>query len=221
MRNYYLVKNYNSNEIAEMYDDEMYMPIMQILNYYWPQNISEMLSTRNEIYELIATRTMILSRFKKPSPSLIDIIVNKYMLRRNDIFAILDHDISNTSWDKLLLPLEVIRFLTRVIEDISEESEYSKYSLKHEYWDFTLISVTKWQQLLNNAKHNYTDIKITMLMTTLSQLYYAVEAIMNKHKLEPIPELPSALLDEWKDVIAGDVYSGIVQTWIFYADLCN
>ncbi|XP_077267216.1 E3 ubiquitin-protein ligase listerin [Temnothorax americanus] len=214
-------KNYSSNEIAEMYDDEMYMQIMQILNYYWPQNISEMLSTRNEIYELIATRTMILDSSKNQSPSLYDTIVDKYMLRRDDIFAILDHDISDTSWDKLLLPLEVIRLLTTVVENIPNLFSCTKYSLKHEYWDFTLISLTKWQQLLNNAKHDYTDIKITMLMTTLSQLYYAVEDVMEKHKLEPIPELPLALLDEWRDVIGGDVYSGIVQTWIFYADLCN
>lgn len=202
-----------SNEDAETYDDEMQIQIMQILNYYWPQNNPEMLSTHNEIYALIATRTMICSSMHQP-PSLYDMIVDKIMLRHDDIFAILDHDISDTSWDKLLLPLEVIRLLTTVVQNIP-------WKLKHAYWDFILISLTKWQQLLNNAKHNYTDVKVTTLITALSQLYCAVEAVMNKHKVEPIPELPSELLDEWKNIIAGNVYSGIVQTWIFYADLCN
>lgn len=201
------------NKVAETYDDEMQMQIMQILHYYWPQNNSEMLSTQNEIYALIATRTMICDSSRHQPPSLYDMIVDKIMLR-HDIFAILDHDISDTSWDELLLPLEVIRLLTTVVQNIP-------WKLKHAYWDFILISLTKWQQLLNNAKYNYTDIKVTTLITALSQLYYAVEAVMNKHKVEPIPELPPELLDEWKNIIAGNVYSGIIQTWIFYADLCN
>jgi len=209
-------ENYSSNEIVGVYDDETHIQIMQILNCYWPQNIPEIL-THNEIYSLIVTRIMISDSSKPPSLYILllyDTIVNKIMLRHDDIFAILDHDISDISWDKLLLPLEVIRLLTTVVQNIP-------WKLKHAYWDVILISLTKWQQLLNNAKHNYTDIKITTLMITLSQLYYAVETVMNKHKLEPISELPPTLLDEWTNVIAGNVYNGIVQTWIFYANLCN
>jgi len=204
-------ENYSSNEIVGVYDDETHIQIMQILNCYWPQNISEIL-TYNEIYSLIVTRIMISDSSKRLS--LYDTIIDKIMLHHDDIFAILDHNISDISWDKLLLPLEVIRLLTTVVQNIP-------WKLKHAYWDVILISLTKWHQLLNNAKHNYTDIKITTLMMTLSQLYYAVETVMNKHKLEPISELPPALLDEWTNVIAGNVYNGIVQTWLFYADLCN
>lgn len=205
----------NSDEVAEIYnDEEMQMQITQILNYHWPQSNPEMISAHNEIYVLIATRTMICDSSSQQPPSLYDTIVDQIMLRYDDIFAILDQDISDTSWDKLLLPLEVIRLLTTVVQNIP-------WKLKHAYWDFILISLTKWPQLLNNAKHNYTDIKITTLITAFSQMYHAVEAVMNKHKVEPIPEFPPALLDEWKNIIAGNVYSGIVQTWIFYADLCN
>ncbi|KYN18118.1 hypothetical protein ALC57_09628 [Trachymyrmex cornetzi] len=121
---------------------------------------------------------------------------------------VLDHDISDTSWDKLFLQLEVIRLFETVVQHIPQK-------LKQEYWDVILIFLTKWQQLYNNAKHNYSDIKITMLIIAFSQLYYAVETLMNKHKLKPIPELPSTLLDEWKNVIASNIYNGIVQTWIF------
>lgn len=209
-------RNYN-NEIAEIYDDEMQIQIMQILNSnYWLQNISEILSSYNEIYVLIVARTMIFESCKQQLPSdyEYDTIVDKSMLHHDNIFAILGHNVSDTSWDKLLLPLEVIRLITTVVQTIP-------WKLKHVYWDFILISLTKWQQLLNNAKHNYTDIKITTLMTAFSQMYYAVEAVMKKHKVKPLPGLPPALLDEWKNVIAGNVYSGIVQTWIFYADLCN
>ncbi|XP_011861623.1 PREDICTED: E3 ubiquitin-protein ligase listerin-like [Vollenhovia emeryi] len=207
-------EQYSDNEVAEMHDDEVHVQMMQILNCHWPQNMPEVLSTRNEIYTLILTRTMISESSRHELPPLYDTVVYKVMSRYNDIFAILDRDISDTSWDELLLPLEVMRLLTAVVQNIP-------WKLKHAYWDLILISLTKWQEVLNNAKHNYTDIKTTTLMTALSQLYCAVEAVMNKHKSEPIPELPPALVDEWKDVIAGNVYSGIVQTWIFYADLCS
>ncbi|XP_036139185.1 uncharacterized protein LOC105831366 isoform X2 [Monomorium pharaonis] len=211
-------ENYNDNENAEVYNDETHMQIVQILNSYWhkdwPDNILQTLLTRNEIHTLIATRTMITDSSRHQLPELYDTIVDKIMLRLDDIFAILDHDISEISWKKLLLPLEVIRLLTTIVQNIP-------WKLKHSHWDIILISLTKWQQLLNTAKHIYIDIKITTLMTALSQLYCAVEAVMNKHEAEPIPELPATLLDEWKNVIAGNVYNGIVQTWIFYADLCN
>lgn len=204
-----------SNEVAEAYD-ETHVQMMQILNCYWPQNIPEVLNDEhNEIYSLIALRTIISddSSGHQP-PAVYDTIVDKIMLRHDDIFAILDHDVSDTSWDKLLLPLEVIRLLTTVVQNIP-------WKLKHAYWDVIMISLTKWQQLLDNGKHNYTDIKITTLMTALSQLYHAVEVVMTKHKVEPMPELPPELLDEWRNIIAGNIYNGIIQTWIFYADLCD
>jgi len=156
-----------------------------------------------------------ISDISKDQPSLYDPIMDNIItLHFNELSAVLDHDISDTSWDKLFLQLEVIRLFETVVQHIPQK-------LKQEYWDVILIFLTKWQQLYNNAKHNYSDIKITMLIIAFSQLYYAVETLMNKHKLKPIPELPSTLLDEWKNVIAGNIYNGIVQTWIFYADLCN
>lgn len=210
-------ENYSNNENADICNNETRMQIMQILNCYWhkdwPENIPETLLTYNEINTLIATRSIISDSSRQPS-ALYDTTVDKIMLRLDDIFAILDQDISEISWNKLLLPLEVMRLLTTVVQNVP-------WKLKHAYWDVILISLTKWQQLLNNAKHNYSDIKITTLMTALSQLYYAVETVMNKHELEPIPELPPEILDEWKNVIAGNIYNGIIQTWVFYADLCN
>ncbi|KAL6254811.1 hypothetical protein P5V15_014145 [Pogonomyrmex californicus] len=206
-------RKYSNNEIAGAYDDETYVQIIQILNHYWPQNIPETLS-HNEIYTIVATRIMISDFSRYQSSTLYDTIIDKAMSRHDDIFAILNHDISDTSWDKLLLPFEVIRLLTTIVQNIPSK-------LKHAYWDIILISLTEWQQSLNSAKHNYTDIKVTTLMTALSQLYHAIETVMIKHKLEPILELPPELLNEWKDVIAGNIYSSIVQTWMFYADLCN
>ncbi|KAG5320372.1 LTN1 ligase, partial [Pseudoatta argentina] len=206
-------ENYNSNEIVREYDDETNIQVLQILN--WPQNVSQIL-THGEIYSIIATRTMISDIPKdQPPSSLYDPIIDHIItLHFNELSVVLDHDISVTSWDKLFLQLEVIRLFETVVQHIPQK-------LKQEYWDVILIFLTKWQQLYNNAKHNYSDIKITMLIIAFSQLYCAVETLMNKHKLKPIPELPSTLLDEWKNVIAGNIYNGIIQTWIFYADLCN
>ncbi|KYN02241.1 hypothetical protein ALC62_07025 [Cyphomyrmex costatus] len=131
---------------------------------------------------------------------------NDFIKRCGIIIWILDYDISDISWDKLCLQLEVIRLFATIVQHIPQK-------LKQVYWDVILIFLTKWQQLYNKAKHHHSDIKMTMLIIAFSQLYYAVETLMNKHKLKPLPELPSTLLDEWKNVIVGNIYNGIVRTW--------
>ncbi|XP_018396101.1 PREDICTED: E3 ubiquitin-protein ligase listerin [Cyphomyrmex costatus] len=208
-------ENYNSNTIAGEYDDETHIQILQILN--WPQNISQILTklTRDEIYSIIAIRTMLSDTLKHQPPSSNDSVIDHIiMLHFNELFAVLDYDISDISWDKLCLQLEVIRLFATIVQHIPQK-------LKQVYWDVILIFLTKWQQLYNKAKHHHSDIKMTMLIIAFSQLYYAVETLMNKHKLKPLPELPSTLLDEWKNVIVGNIYNGIVRTWTFYANLCN
>lgn len=207
-------ENYNSNEIAGEYDDEMHIQILQILN--WQQNVSQILAHEN-IYSVIATRTVISDTPKDQPSSLYDFITNRIIkLYFDDVSLVLYHNISNIPLDKLFRQkdLEVIRLFETVVRHVPQK-------LKQEYWNVIWVYLIKWQPLYNNAKHNHSDIKIEMLIIAFSQLYYAVETLMSKHKLKPIPELPSTILDEWKDQIAGTVYNGIVQTWIFYADLCN
>lgn len=216
-------KNYRSEIERYGVTDEIDIQMMQILNNYWILNISEMPLIDNEIYTLIATRTLLSgSRYpfitysESQLPLSRDTILERIVLNREDIFEVLGHDISDISWNSLLLPLEITRLLTTIAQDFP-------WKLKDfdDYLEFIMISLTKWQQLLDSAKHNHADIKIITLITALSQLYCAVETVMNKHKREPIPEFPSTLLDEWENIFAGNAYSGIVQTWIFYADLCN
>lgn len=213
-------KNYN--KIGELCVDEIDIQMMQILNNYCLQNICEISLSHNEIYTLIATRTLLsgsclfITSSSSKLPLSCDTILEKIVSDHEDIFEILDHDISDTSWNKLLLPLEVTRLLTKIAQNFPGNLNYH-----FRYWEFIMISLTRWQQLLNSAKHNYADIKIIALMTAFSQLYCAVETVINKHKREPVPEFPSTLLDEWENIFAGNIYSGIVQIWIFYADLCN
>ncbi|KYQ46429.1 hypothetical protein ALC60_14525 [Trachymyrmex zeteki] len=135
---------------------------------------------------------------------------NDLIKRYGIIIWILYHNISNIPLDKLFRQkdLEVIRLFETVVRHVPQK-------LKQEYWNVIWVYLIKWQPLYNNAKHNHSDIKIEMLIIAFSQLYYAVETLMSKHKLKPIPELPSTILDEWKDQIAGTVYNGIVQTWIY------
>lgn len=40
---------------------------------------------------------------------------------------------------------------------------------------------------------------------------------MCKHEIEKLEDLPPTLLDEWKNVFAGDIQIGIIQTWIHHA----
>ncbi|EZA47447.1 E3 ubiquitin-protein ligase listerin [Ooceraea biroi] len=121
--------------------------------------------------------------------------------------VIFDRDVSDVSWNQLFLSLEVIRLLTTLIQKVPSK-------LNQEHWDFILISFATWQQSLNKSKHNYTDIKVTALMIAVSQLYCALQTLMNKHEQEPMSDLPPALLDEWKNVFANEIHSNVAQTWI-------
>ncbi|XP_070157652.1 E3 ubiquitin-protein ligase listerin isoform X3 [Polyergus mexicanus] len=192
------------------YDEETYMQAIQVLSDYWiPENIPSL--TNNDIHTLIVTRIAICL---KNDSSTYTTIVEKIMLYDKKDIALLDYDISNISWNQLCLLLEVIRLLKTLVQKVPSKLQY-------EHWDFILISLTTWQQLFINFELNYTDIKIMALMIAVNQLYYAVQTLMNKHEQEPIPELSPALLDEWINVFANCINSGIVKTWMFYADLYN
>lgn len=134
--------------------------------------------------------------------------------KENPALLLLDQDISDVSWDKMILPLEIIRTLTTLVREAPTK-------LTQEHWDFILISLTMWQQSADKSKRNYTDIKITALIAAISQLYYELQSLMNKHEQETMSELPSTLLDEWKNVFAGDIHKCIAQTWKFCVNLHN
>lgn len=192
------------------YNEETYVQAIQILSDYWmPENIPSL--TNNDIHTLIVTRIAICL---KNDSSTYTTIVEKIMLYDKKDIALLDHDISNISWNQLCLLLEVIRLLTTLVQKVPSKLQY-------EHWDFILISLTTWQQLFTNFELNYIDIKIMALMIAVNQLYYAIQTLMNKHEQEPIPELPPALLDEWMNVFANCINNGIVKTWMFCADLYN
>jgi len=194
---------------AEKHNEETHIQAIQILSDYWPPEDIP-LSTDNDIHALIATR--IVTRLK--DDDLMYVAIMKKIMTYNKEDNIFDCDISNIPWNQLLLSLEVIRSLTTFIEKVPSK-------LKQEHWDFILISFAMWQQSLNKYKHNYIDIKITMLMITVSQFYYALQTLMNKHEKEPISGLPSALLDEWKNVFASEIHNNIARVWMFCASSYN
>lgn len=207
------IKYYEScRNNEEELNEEAYVQAIQILNNYSMSDKIPLL-TDNYIHTLIITRIKIC--LEDDNCEYAD-IVEKIMLhhKENPTSLFLDHDVSNVSWNQLLLPLEVIRLLTVFIQKVP-----SKLTYKH--WDFILISLSMWQLSINKSKHNCTDIKVAALVTAVNQLYFELQILMSKHEGELIPELPSTFLDEWKNVFADDIYNNIVQTWMFCAALHN
>lgn len=206
------IKYYESYSNKEECNEEAYIQAIQILSDYWmPENIS--LLTNNYVYTLITARIMICLKDNNYEYTA---IMEKVLLyhKEDPALLFLNHDVSDVSWSQLLLPLEVIRLLTTLIQKVPSK-------LTYKYWDFILISLTMWQQSVKKSKHNYTNIKVTALITAISQLYYELQTLMNKHERKSIAELPPTLLDEWKNVFADDIYSNIIQTWMFCVTLRN
>ncbi|EFN85458.1 E3 ubiquitin-protein ligase listerin [Harpegnathos saltator] len=192
-------------------DEEAYLQGMQVLSNYWtPNNFP---STRSsDVCTLIAARiTTGRSReVDSGNTAIMDQIISCH--KKVASLLVLNQDMFNVSWEQLLLPLEIIRTLTVIVRQ-------SPYLLTCEQWDYTLISHRMWQQLVGKSKYNYTETKVTALIVAVSQLYYELQILLNKHEQQPMPELSPALLDEWKNVFAGNVYSSIAHTWRFCADL--
>lgn len=126
-------------------------------------------------------------------------------------------DMCDLAWDKIASSLKSIQLLTKLIQDEPE--------LKQEHWDFILISLATWQHVVNKSvnksRHDYTDITVTAFMIAISQMYRALQALMNSHEQEAISGLPVTLLDEWKNVFASEMCKNVAETWMHCADWCN
>ncbi|XP_033336767.2 E3 ubiquitin-protein ligase listerin [Megalopta genalis] len=138
-------------------------------------------------------------------------ILEKIMSYEKDNPALLlfNCDISKTSWESLVLPLEVISLLTKLVTIVPSE-------LTNEQWNFILISLALWQLSIGKSKSHISDIKVDALTVYTCQLYHAVQNAINNHD-----QVPSTLLDEWNNVLAGDIQSAIAQTWMSYAEWHN
>lgn len=62
-------------------------------------------------------------------------------------------EISQISWDKLNLSLELIRLLTEVVKKIPSK-------LTYEHWNFILMSLILWPLSIAKSKQNVTDFKV-------------------------------------------------------------
>lgn len=209
-------EEYDEGESDEEYDED-HIQAIQILNEYWKaENIP--LSNSNDIYTFIIARIKIALKDDTAVSSQDDpsaVILEKIMSYGDENFILLcrNQDISNISWTRLLLSVEVIRSLTMLVQKVP--------SKLHKHWDFLMESLTMWQQSIMKSQHNCNDIKVITLITAVSQLCYAIQILINKHERGSIVDLPPTLLDEWKNVFARDIYKNIVEIWKFCTDLGN
>lgn len=208
------------NEVARCYEnctsgaeehEEACLQASQIFDDCW--NV-EPLSTNDITYASIVARTAMCRKNVSPDIVAKHCDLTMIMSRHKDDPALLlqDRDVSDVPWNRLLLPLEVVRLLATLVQKAPSV-------LESEHWDFILLSIPAWQQSIKKSIHNYTDIRVTSLMTAVGQLYCSIQTLMNKHTQKPMPELPPTLLDEWKNVFADDVQSAVAQTWIYCVNL--
>ncbi|XP_078036315.1 E3 ubiquitin-protein ligase listerin isoform X2 [Augochlora pura] len=118
-------------------------------------------------------------------------------------------EISEISCESLELPLELILLLTKLVRIVPSE-------LTNEQWNFILMSLALWQLSIGKSKSHINDIKVDALTVYTCQLYYVVQQAINNQD-----QIPSMLLDEWNNVLAGDIQSSIAQTWMSYAEWHN
>ncbi|XP_076655771.1 E3 ubiquitin-protein ligase listerin [Halictus rubicundus] len=127
----------------------------------------------------------------------------------NPTLLLFNCDISSISLESSVLPFEVILLLTELVTNVPSE-------LTNEQWNFILISLATWQLFIIKSKQHINDIKVDALTVYTCQLYHALQNVINKQE-----QIPPTLLDEWNNVLAGDIQSSIAQIWMSYADWHN
>ncbi|KOC69982.1 E3 ubiquitin-protein ligase listerin [Habropoda laboriosa] len=206
-----LFENCKSNDILGI-NEAITIQSVQILSKF--QNVEDIsTSMDDDIYALLAARSVLIEQ--EDSSKYSDILEKIISYEKeNPALLALDCDISEMSWEKLNLPLELIRLLTELVEKVPSK-------LKYEHWNFILISLVLWQLSITKSKQNANDFKVSTLTVAVCQLYHAVQSLINKHEQEQIADMSPTLLDEWKNVFVSDIQSGIIQCWMLYADSYN
>ncbi|KAK1131911.1 hypothetical protein K0M31_016058 [Melipona bicolor] len=185
--------------------EEIMLQNLQILSKF--QNWDNILDTwipNNNISELILIRGMLIKQD--------DISKCSNIFERHS--SLLDCEISQISWDKLNLSIELIRLLTEVVKKIPSK-------LTCEHWNFILTSLVLWPLSIAKSKQNVTDFKASISTVAICQLYYAVQDLINKCDQKKITVISPKILDEWKNVFINDIQNGIIQCWMLYADSYN
>lgn len=85
------------------------------------------------------------------------VLYHKYQTSKNQKYITLlcffYSEISEISWDKLNIPLELIRLSTELVKKIP-----SKLTYKH--WNFILISIILWPHSVTNSEQNINNFKV-------------------------------------------------------------
>ncbi|XP_043272085.1 E3 ubiquitin-protein ligase listerin [Venturia canescens] len=130
------------------------------------------------------------------------------------ILLLLNTDVSRVEWSDLVLPLEIIRLFGKFVK-------IAPTKLSSGLWDAAIIFLASWQNSVNESKFKHEDSRVRALTVAVSELYYEIQSLFEQHERESIDGLPSALLDEWKNVFADEVHHGMASTWIFFVGLYN
>ncbi|CAK9795315.1 E3 ubiquitin-protein ligase listerin [Anthophora quadrimaculata] len=206
-----LFENYKSNDILGINEEITFQSLQVLSKFQDVDNIS--ISMDDDIYALIAARSVLIEQ--EDSSKYSDILekIISYEKENPSLLA-LDCDISEISWEKLNLPLELIRLLTELVKKVPSK-------LKYEHWNFILISLVLWQLSITKSKQKASDFRVSTLTVGVCQLYYALQNLINKHEQKQITDMSPTLLDEWKNVFVNDIQSGIIQCWMLHADSYN
>lgn len=203
-------KNYET--IISTEEEKMFSYIrgVQILSQYFDDEVLGNLEDASPEEALIISRSKltlqdlklieVLDRVMKspkgnPCASLYDRVISKF-----------DSDVS--------LALEIVNSFTKLVT-------IHPTKLTTDHWDFIMTSVVELQVSIlqtitwcQTQELQFYPMHVSALVIAVSNLYSAVQSLMNKHEKEPISELPPELLDEWKNVFLIHTQAGIAQIWI-------
>ncbi|XP_043265520.1 E3 ubiquitin-protein ligase listerin [Colletes gigas] len=205
-----LLKIYSNINLSTENND-MYLQGQQILSKL--QSSEDTSIATDDVHVMIAARNVLINQQTNLNYSKILEKLISYE-KENPMLLLLDCDISQIPWEKLTLPLEVIRFLTELITQIPS-------NLTFEHWNFISISLALWQLTIAKSEQNANDFKVSTLTVAVCQLYHAFQNLIKQYEQGQITDLPKMLLEEWNNFFVGVIQSGIIKSWMFYANSYN
>ncbi|KAL7296700.1 hypothetical protein TKK_0010114 [Trichogramma kaykai] len=209
---------YSKNDLSMLFENEKFNDVNTLLQS------TQVLKDCEILYEYLLScydesdfQTFFIANHQMETNQVCDSLNRSFdtlsKLQNKPSVLLLNRSITVNAWEKYILPLECINFLTKCVTIIPTQ-------LNTIQWDKVLLCLSTWSDSLGSTIKNLHNFEVKAFVIAVSKLYTAIQALMNKQEKHPV-NLPPKLLDEWKNVFASELQESFFEYWIEFAELYN
>ncbi|XP_074105296.1 E3 ubiquitin-protein ligase listerin [Cotesia typhae] len=198
----------------KIYFSEIKSQAKEILSYYTTEGENSV-SLIQDVNAVILAQLILNDDDDDDESNTLSLNVLEKIIKRNQVdkeFLLFNRDIGFVSWSEFILPLELVRLLTKSLQKVPTK-------MTTEMRDAAVIYLSSWLMSLNKSIAHHKDLKLQCFVVALSQLFCAVKNLLSRVTEKDFEEIRTEFVDEWHNIFADDINCEIANTWMYYADL--